>query len=117
MTSYDTEKCTTVAQGGVGESGASTLLVHQFNEKIRKRFVLKTVETSLCPNTGAIGVLVVSGQPMANANLTTDGSAIETEVAPGETVIAIVHTIPLFNEINCIRLGELTVELLDCGPA
>ncbi|MGI9486114.1 MAG: hypothetical protein ACR2RF_09610 [Geminicoccaceae bacterium] len=117
MANYDTKKCTPVAQGGVGESGASTLLVHQFNEKIRKKVVLQTVETSLCPNTGAIGVLVVNGESKAHGNLTANGSSIETEVGPGETVIAIVHTIPLFNEIACVRLGELTVELLDCGPA
>ena len=106
--------CTTVSKGGIGESGASTILIHPVSAPIAKMMVLRTTQTSLCGNTGAIGVLVVNGDPVAHGNITAAGSSIQAEVQHGDTVVAIVHTVPLFNEIVCIRLGELHIELQEC---
>ena len=106
--------CVAVGHGGVGESGASTLILHQVTGRVQKLIVLRTTETSLCPNTGAVALLVVDGDPRAYGNITAQGSSIQTTANPGERVAAIVHTVPLFNEIACIRLGELCVQLDEC---
>lgn len=106
--------CTPVGRGGVGESGASTLILHQVTGKIQKLMVLRTTESSLCGNTGAVALLVVNGKPVAYGNITAQGSSIQATANPGEWVAAIVHTVPLFNEIFCIRLGELSVQLDEC---
>ena len=106
--------CTTVAKGGVGEPGASVQLDHVFAQKIQKLVVLRNVKSSLCPNTGAIAVLAVDGVPVSYGNITEVGSSVQTEVGPGNRVVAIVHTIPLFNGVKCVRLGELSVELDEC---
>jgi hypothetical protein len=113
---YDSKSgpCIAVGKGGVGESGASTFIAHQVTGEIQKLMVLRTTETSLCPNTGAVAVLVVNGIPRAYGNITAQGSSIQTTADPGEWVAAIVHTVPLFNEIVCKRLGELKVQLDQC---
>jgi hypothetical protein len=117
MSDYQSASCTTVARGGVGESGASSFLLHQVSGSGAQAAVLRNVESSLCPNTGAVGVLVVNGQPTAQADLTEVGSAIRSEVNPGDVVAAIIHTVPKLNEIVCVRLGELSVVLELCEPA
>jgi hypothetical protein len=76
--------------------------------------VLRNVETSLCGNTGAVAALVVNGVPKAVGGITDQGSSIQTEASPGDWVAAIVHTVPLFNEIVCVRLGELHFRLDQC---
>lgn len=114
MSDSNAGACTTVAKSGVGESGASTLLHHVFSEKIQKLFVLRNVDSSLCGNTGAVAMLVVGGVPAAYGDITEVGSSIQTEVGPGNDVVAIVHTVPLFNDVHCVRLGELSVELDEC---
>ena len=106
--------CKGVAKGGVGESGASTLLTHVVGGPTSKMIVLRTIGSSLCPNTGAVGVLSVNGIPVASGALTANGSSIQTEAAPGSHVAAVVHTVPLFNGIACIRLGELDLQLDEC---
>ena len=117
MSSATTHPCETVAEGGVGESGASALLHHQHCGDTPKMVVLRTTESSLCTNTGAIAALVVNGEPAATANITPVGATVETEAAPGDHVVAVVHTIPLFNDIVCVRLGELEfgLDLCDLG--
>ena len=116
MSDYKAGSCVTVAKGGVGESGASSFLLHKVTAKIQKLMVLKNVASSLCPNTGAVGMLVVNGTPVAHGNITKAGSSIQTPatVGSGDVVVAIVHTLPIFNEIVCIRLGELSVVLDEC---
>ncbi len=76
--------------------------------------VLKTAESTLCPNTGAVGILIINGTPKAFGDISKPGSTIQAEAKPGENVVAIIHTVPLFNEIACIRLGELNVVLSEC---
>lgn len=105
--------CTEVAKGGVGESGASSLVVHTVEAKISKLMVLRTTETSLCPNTGVLAMLSAGGEVVAGI-ITEEGSSIQIEAQPGDTVIGVVHTFPLFNEIHCIRLGELYFRLDEC---
>jgi hypothetical protein len=108
--------CIAVAKGGVGESGASSFLSHKVKAKIRKIMVLKNVKSDLCPNTGAVAMLAVNGVTVAHGNITKVGSSIQTPgtVKHGDVVVAIVHTIPFFNQISCVRLGELNVELREC---
>ena len=117
MSDYKADSCVAVAKGGVGESGASSFLLHKLVAKIPKIMVLRNVDSNLCGNTGAVGMLVVNGKPVAQANITEVGSSIQTPapVGPGDVVVAIVHTLPLFNEIVCIRLGELSVVLDECN--
>jgi hypothetical protein len=115
MSDYKAGPCTAVAKGGVGESGASSFLLHKVTATIQKLMVLRNVESSLCPNTGAVAMLIVNGNPVAQGDITKVGSSIQTDtVSAGDVVIAIVHTVPLFNEIACIRLGELSVVLEEC---
>jgi hypothetical protein len=116
MSDLDTLACVEIARGGVGESGASALLIHQHNEAGQKVAVLRNLETSLCPNTGAVGVLVVNGQPVAQADLTDAGSSIQAAVNQGDVVAAVIQAIPKFNDIVCVRLGELTAVLEECDP-
>ena len=116
MPKYKADSCVAVVKGGVGESGASSFLLHKVVAKIQKIMVLRNVDSSLCPNTGAVGMLAVNGKPVAQDDITKVGSSIQTPdtVRPGDVVVAIVHTVPLFNEIVCIRLGELSVVLDEC---
>lgn len=116
MSNYKADACVAVVKGGVGESGASSFLLHKLDAKIQKVMVLRNVDSSLCPNTGAVGMLVVNGNPVAQGDITKVGSSIQTPgtVGPGDVVAAIVHTFPLFNDIVCIRLGELSVVLDEC---
>lgn len=105
--------CNEVASGGVGESGASSMVIHHVEAKISKLMVLRTTETSLCPNTGAIAVLI-AGDQVAAGVITDQGSSIQLEAQPGDTVVGVVHTFPLFNDIACVRLGELHFRLDEC---
>lgn len=116
MSNYKAGACVAVAEGGVGQSGASSLLVHKVDAKIQKLIVLRNVESNLCANTGAVGMLVVNGQTVAQGNITKVGSSIQTPdtVKSGDVVIAMVHTFPLFNGVVCVVLGELSVVLEEC---
>jgi hypothetical protein len=105
--------CTEVADGSVGESGASSMVIHTVNAKISKLMVLRATDSSLCGNTGALAVLSAGGQVAAGI-ITDPGSSIQLEAQPGDTVVGVVHTFPLFNEIICIRLGELHFRLDEC---
>lgn len=108
------DACSKVAVGGIGESGDSSLLVHKVSGPTSKMIVLRHATSNLCPNTGAVAVLTVDGIPVASGNITAAGSSIQHEAAAGSHVAAIIHTIPLFNGIVCVQLGELTVNLDEC---
>ncbi len=101
--------CQVVGRGGVGESGATCLLHHQVTGDREIIMVVRNVENSLCPNTGAIAVLVVNGNSVAHGT-----GSIQANAKPGDNVIALVHAIPLFNGIACVRLGELYFTLEQC---
>ncbi|MDJ0679099.1 MAG: hypothetical protein QNJ18_04465 [Xenococcaceae cyanobacterium MO_167.B52] len=49
--------------------------------------VLKTVESSLCRNTGAVGILIINGTPKAFGDITKPGSTIQAEAKPGDKTI------------------------------
>ena len=100
-----------VGKGGVGESGTSVILIHKVKSKAQKLIVLSNVGSSLCGNTGAVAMLVVNGVPKVHGAITDKKSSICVKANPGDNVVAVVHTIPLFNGIVCIRLGELSFEL------
>jgi hypothetical protein len=106
--------CKVVAKGGVGETGAASQVVHQVTGKINKLMVLRRGESSLCPNTGALAGLMVDGALMAGGVITAAGSSIQAEAPPGAWVVGLVHTFPLFNDISCVRLGELSFTLEEC---
>lgn len=109
-----TGACKTVAKGGVGESGATSLLHHTVTGDKEIVMVLRRAESSLCGNTGAVGVLVVNGTPIAHGVITDRGSSVQTNAKPGDHVLALIHSIPLFNDIVCVRLGELNANLDQC---
>lgn len=106
--------CLSVAKGGVGESGASELLTHTVNDPISKMLILRNIESSLCPNTWALASLFVNGVPVASGNVSSEGSSIQAEVAPGGSVAAVVHAVPNFSRVVCVRLGEASVSLEEC---
>lgn len=115
MSNYNAGACVTVAKGGVGRSGKSLVLTHKVEATIQKLMVLRNVDSSLCGDHGAVGMLVVNGQPVAQGDLTKVGSSIQTDtVKSGDVVVAIVHTVELHNGIICVQLGELSVVLDEC---
>ena len=106
--------CKVVGKGGVGESGATSFVYHTVTGKTEIVMVVRNTGTSLCPNTGAIAVLVVNGVSAAHGVITAAKSSIQVNAKPGDHVIALVHAIPLFNDVNCVRLGELEFSLEQC---
>lgn len=106
--------CTTVGKGGVGESGASCLLCQKVTGGREIVMVVRNTKSSLCGNTGAIALLAVNGEPKAHGDITRPKSSIQVNAKPGDQVVAVVHTLPLFNEIVCVRLGELDFALEQC---
>ena len=110
----ESNACVPVGKGSVGESGATSLLCHTVGGTTAKIIVLRNTGSSLCPNTGAVALLAVNGIPVAMGNITADPSSIQTEANPGDKVSATVHTIPLFNRVVCVQLGELTFRMDEC---
>jgi hypothetical protein len=90
------------------------LLHHRVTGKREIVMVVRNNKSSLCGNTGAIAVLVVNGEPVKHGKITDKKSSIQASAKPGDHIIALVHTIPLFNTIACIRLGELEFTLEQC---
>ena len=90
------------------------MLYHKVTGKQEIVMVVRNVESSLCPNTGAVAVLLVNGVPVAHGVITDVKSSIQANAKPGDIVIVLVHAIPLFNEIVCVRLGELEFTLEQC---
>jgi hypothetical protein len=107
--------CSVVGTGGVGESGATVILLHQVvSGRGDKVLVLKSVSSSLCPNQGVIASLIVDGVPIATEAISEIGSSIQVTAAPGANIAAVAHMVPLFNRVVCARLGELRLELREC---
>jgi hypothetical protein len=102
-----------VGKGCVGECGKTAAIEYKVKAAINKMMIARTVTTSLCPNTGAYAFLFKNGVEVANGSITNEGAAIRTEAAPGDKIVVYVMTYPLFNKINCIRLGELNFVLVE----
>ena len=90
------------------------MLTHKATGSIQKIVVLRRGESNLCPNTGAVGMLLVNSKPVDQGNMTDEGASLQADVNPGDQVVAILHSYPLFNTISCVRLGELNVTLEEC---
>jgi len=106
--------CSTVGKGGVGESGSFQVLSHTVSGPTSKIIKLVTSQSSLCPNTGAAGQILVNDQPRAHGDITSVQNSLQTEAQPNDKVTAIINSYPRFNGVVCIRLGELEVELQEC---
>lgn len=104
---------TIVGKGSVGECGSTATIEYKFEGKIQKLMIVKTVETSLCPNTGAFAFLFKNGKEVTNGSITKLGSSIQAEAAPGDQIAVFVTLYPLFNETQCIRLGNLDFNLIE----
>ena len=102
-----------VGKGCVGECGKTAEVKYKVTASISKMMVVKTVNTSLCPNTGAFAFLFKNGKEVAQGSITKLNASLQTEAAPGDQIIVYVMTYPLFNGIVCIRLGELNFVLLE----
>lgn len=118
MSEAETKKrsaCITVGKGAVGERGESAMLQHTRGpEDVQKLMVLRSAGGSLCPSTGVVASLVIDGEPVVSGSLTKEGGSIQFELAPGASIAAVVHTVPLNNGIVCIRLGNLEFHLDEC---
>lgn len=106
--------CETVGNGCVGECGSTTLLTRTVPAGTSKVVVLRNIDTSLCPNQGVVGVIIVNGRPVASGDLTQKGSSIQASTVAGSQVVALANMIPLFNNISCFRLGDCQVALIEC---
>ncbi len=109
--------CRSVGKGGVGESGATQLLTHRVAGSDQKVIVLTVVESSLCANQSVVAAILVNGVAIMTKRLSAKGETLQTTVSSGTEVAAILHMVPLFNGIQCVRLGELSVELRECDLA
>jgi hypothetical protein len=101
-----------VGKGCVGECGKTAKIEYKVKATINKMMIARTVKTSLCPNTGAYAFLFKNGKEVAHGSITKKGASIQTEAAPGDKIVVYVMMYPLFNEIICIRLGELNFVLI-----
>lgn len=101
-----------VGKGCVGECGGPNNIEYVVESRINVMMVVRNVETSLCPNTGAFAFLFINGREAARGPITKDGSAIAAEAAPKDIVVVHVVTYPLYNGIQCIREGELKFNLI-----
>lgn len=115
--SIDQDTCRTVAEGRVGESGMSFLRHYRIEGSAEQMIVLRNSQSSLCGNTGAVATLLVNGQPLVWGDITEVDSTVQVRASPGDHVVAVVHAVPLMNEISCIRLGELSIELQSCDQS
>ncbi|MEX2112987.1 MAG: hypothetical protein WD845_07360 [Pirellulales bacterium] len=107
--------CTTVGAGSVGETGGpSSEVSHVVDGPTSKVMVVRNVGSSLCPNTGAMAILLANGAPVEMGDITAVGNAIQKELRPGTRVTAVVQTFGLNNGILCPRLGVLQYKLRQC---
>ena len=114
MTKRENGPCEEVYRGGVGESGATSTAIHKVKASMDKMMVIRRGDSSLCPNTGAAAMLLVNGVPQAIGDITDDHASIQAYAPAGATVVGIVHTYPRFNDVVCVRLGELHFTLEEC---
>lgn len=103
---------TVVAKGAVGESGSSTTVNYTVKACTKTMMIVRTVDTSLCGNTGAFALMFNNGVLVANGIITDDGAAIRHMAAPGDEISVYVATFPIPNGVMCIRLGELAFHVM-----
>ena len=106
--------CKVVSKAAVGEPGMNSRLHHEVDGDREVVMVIRNVDSSLCGNTGVVAMLVVNGKPISHGDITRSKSSIQASARPGDHMFAIVHTVDLFNNIKCVRLGELKFTLEQC---
>lgn len=114
MTIEEKSPCTVIESGSVGEIAESVMLTHQLSSEYSKMLVLRRKESSLCPNTGVIAIVVIDGEVVASGSINSEGSTLTHELQQNETAVVVVRTVPVFNDIVCIQLGELSFDLEEC---
>ena len=101
-----------VGKGCVGECGQSATVEYRVDAKASVLMVVQTVETSLCPNTGAHAWIFINGRLADHGVITRLGSRVVEEAAPGDEVVVQVATFQIPNGTVCVRLGELNFSLI-----
>ncbi|ETX00449.1 MAG: hypothetical protein ETSY2_39075 [Candidatus Entotheonella gemina] len=101
-----------VGKGAVGESGPTAMVNHTVKAETEIMMIVKTVDTSLCPNTGALALMFKNGVLVAHGVITDEGASIQNAADPGDQIVVYVATFPIPNEIVCVRLGDLTFHLI-----
>jgi hypothetical protein len=106
-----------VGSGCVGEcsasvGGESPIIKYKVDADRSVTMVLRTSGTGLCKNTGVFAFLFKNGKEVANGDITSLGDSIETKASPGDNIVAYCVTYPLFNDIVCVRGGELKFDLI-----
>ncbi len=98
---------TVVGKGAVGESGPTAIVNYTVKAKTEILMLVRTVDTSLCGNTGAFALMFKNGMLVAHGAITDDGASIQHTADPGDDIVVYVATFPIPNEIVCVRLGDL----------
>ena len=101
-----------VAQGCIGECGSPVTVPYIVTDEDTKKITVKTVETSLCGNTGAFAFVFRNGKLADQGIITKLGSTLMTKAEKGDNIVVFATLFPLFNGIVCIRLGNLDFHLI-----
>ncbi|MGK7950631.1 MAG: hypothetical protein AB4368_18100 [Xenococcaceae cyanobacterium] len=104
-----------VGKGSVGEESNTATIEYKFESNRQKLMIVRTVETNLCPDTGAFAFLFRNGQEVTNGSITELGSSIQAEAEPGDRFAVFVTLYPLFNEVKvfCEDLGNLNFNFIE----
>lgn len=104
-----------VGKGILGEEGKTVTIEYNFEPeiKIARLMIVKTVKTDLCANTGAFAFLFINGQEVSNGSITELNSSIQAEAKPGDKIAVFATLYPQFNDIACVRLGNLNLNLIE----
>ena len=105
--------CDLVGNGAVGESGESSQAYHQVTGETEIIMVARASGSNLCPNHTAVAVLLVNGK-LADAGVISDAKSIQANAKPDDQIAVALQSIPLFNGVECIVLGELKYRLEQC---
>lgn len=103
---------TIVGKGAVGENGPTAMVNYTVKAKTEIIMIVKTVDTSLCGNTGAFALMFKNGKLVAHGAITDEGAAIQHTANPGDEIVVYVATFPIPNDIVCVRLGDLTFHVI-----
>ncbi|ETX01410.1 MAG: hypothetical protein ETSY1_07540 [Candidatus Entotheonella factor] len=103
---------TVVGKGAVGENGPTAIVNYTVKAETEIMMLVKTVDTSLCPNTGAFALMFKNGMLVAHGVITDEGASIQNAADPGDDIVVYVATFPIPNEIVCVRLGDLSFNVI-----
>lgn len=101
-----------VGKGCVGECGSTATVEYNVAAPTHINMLVKTVESSLCGNTGALAFIFRNGEEVAHGRLTGPGAMLQAEAAPGDQIVVFALTYPIPNEIVCVRQGNLDFEVI-----